>query len=132
MPRMSNWTLTATSRYVVAFAMTLGMLLSPIGIPTSHILDKLAAVEIIFHTELAAHIETHGHTHNDDEVDEQSPGHSHEHNPFDHTHETASTLPALLASVPPVERNWLFRETGIPDLGTPFRLERPPKLICCA
>lgn len=129
---MPNRAYSAVFRLVIAVAMTIGMLLSPMGSSTSHNPVALAAAEAARHAELAAQIEAHGHSHDDGEADEQSPGHSHGHNPADHTHETASTLPDFAPPVPPIGRRWLAHPPSVADLETRFRLERPPRPILLA
>lgn len=129
---MPTWVHSAAFRLVIAFAMALGMLLSPVGSSASHNPIALAAAEAARHAELAAQIEAHGHSHDDGEADEQSPVHSHGHNPADHTHETASTLPDFAQPVPPIGRRWLAHPPSAADLETRFRLERPPRPIFIA
>ena len=129
---MSNWVNSTAFRLVIAFAMTLGMLSSPIGSSASHNPIALAAAEAARHAELTAQVEAHGHSHDDGEVDEQSPGHSHGHNPADHTHETASTLPEFAHPSPPIGRSWLAWPPAFADLETRFRVERPPRPIAFA
>ncbi|OYX67809.1 MAG: hypothetical protein B7Y95_22130 [Rhizobiales bacterium 32-66-11] len=129
---MSNRVHSIAFRLVIAFAMTIGMLLSPMGSSASHNPVALAAAEAIRHAELVAQVEAHGHTHDDGEANEQSPGHSHGHNPADHSHETASTLPGFAQPVPPIGRRWLAQPPSVADLEACFRLERPPRPILIA
>lgn len=129
---MPNWVHSAAFRFAIALAMTLGMLLSQIGSSASHNPIALAAAEAARHAELAAQVDNHGHSHDDGEVDEQSPFHSHGHNPADHSHETASMLPYLAPIVPPFGRRWLAYQPSFADLGTGLQLERPPRPIFIA
>ena len=129
---MPNWVHSTALRLVIAFAMVLGMLLSPAGSSASHNPVALAAAEAARHAELAAQVEAHGHSHDDGEADEQSPGHSHGHNPADHTHETASALPGFAQPALPTGRGWLAFPPSFADLETRFRLERPPRPIVIA
>jgi hypothetical protein len=129
---MPNRVRSAAFRLAIALAMTLGVLLPPIGRSMSHNPIAQAAAEAARHAELAAQIEAHGHTHDDGEADEQSPGHSHGHNPADHTHETASTLPGFAHPAPPIGQRWRPVPSFFADLGTRFRLERPPRPILLA
>lgn len=129
---MPIWVYSASFRLVVAFAMALGVLLSPMGSSASHNPTALAAAEAARHAELAAQIEKHGHSHDDGEADEQTFGHTHGHNPADHTHETASTLPGFAQPSPPIGRSWLVYPPSFDDLEIRFRLERPPRQIVIA
>jgi hypothetical protein len=129
---MPNWVHSATFRLVVAYVMTLGLLLSAIGTSASHNPVAFAAAGAARHAELAGQIEAHGHVHDDGAIDEQSPGHSHGHNPADHSHETASVLPSFAPAVPPVGRNWLIYPPSFANLEASFRLERPPRPIFTA
>jgi uncharacterized protein involved in copper resistance len=129
---MPNWAYSAAFRFVIAVAMTIGMLLSPMGSSASHNPVALASAEAARHAELAAQIEAHDHSHDDGEVDEQSPGHSHGHNPADHTHETASMLSGIAQPAPSIGRSWLAYPPSFADLETRFRLERPPRPILLA
>lgn len=129
---MPIWAYSAVFRLVIAVAMTISMLLSPIGSSASHNPIALASTEAARHAELAPQIEAQGHSHDDGEADERSPGHSRGHNPADHTHETASTLPYFAQPVPPIGRRWLAHALSAADLETRFRLERPPRPIFLA
>ncbi|MFG1375116.1 hypothetical protein V5F32_23320 [Xanthobacter oligotrophicus] len=129
---MPNWTRSTAFRFVVAFAMTLGMLLSPVGRSASHDPAALAAAEAARHAELAAEVEDHGHVHDDGAEDEQSPGHSHGHNPADHSHETPNILAVALAPAVPVSRGWHPCPPVFAHIQASFRHERPPRLIFVA
>lgn len=129
---MPNWVNSTAFRLLIAFAMGLGMLLSPIGGSVSHNPIALAAAEAARHAELSEQMEAHGHSHDDGEVDERAPGHSHGHNPADHSHETASALPGFAQPLPPIGRRWLASPPSFVDLEFCFRLERPPRPIFLA
>ena len=126
---MPNWVHSTVFRLVIAIAMTLGMLLSPIGSSASHNPIALAAAEAARHAELVAQIENLGHSHDDGENDEQNSGHSHGHNLADHSHETASTLPFSALIFPPFSRRGFPYPPSFADMETGFRLERPPRPI---
>ncbi|MER8977845.1 hypothetical protein [Mesorhizobium sp. M0870] len=129
---MPNWIHSAAFRLIVAFAMALGMLLSPMGGSVSHDPIALAAAEADRHAELAGQIEAHGHVHDDGATEEQGSGHSHGHNPADHSHETASTLPDFSPAVPAAGRTWVIYPPSLSDLEASSRLDRPPRPILTA
>ncbi|WP_095081633.1 hypothetical protein [Mesorhizobium sophorae] len=126
---MPNWVHSAAFRLVVAFAMTLGMLLSPAGSSVSHDPIALVAAEAARHAKLAGQIETHGHVHDDGATEDQGPGHSHGHNPADHSHETANTLLDFAPAVPATGRNWVICPPSFPEPEASSRLDRPPRPI---
>ncbi|MER8569670.1 hypothetical protein NKH85_28805 [Mesorhizobium sp. M0924] len=129
---MPNRVHSAAFHLVIAFAMTLGMLLSPVGSSVSHDPVAVAAAEAARHAELAGQIETHGHVHDDGATEEQGPGHSHGHNPADHSHETASTHPDFASPVPSAGRNWVIYPPSFSDPETSSRIDRPPQPILAA
>lgn len=129
---MPNWVHSIAFRLVIAVAVTVGMLLSPVGTSASHSPAALAEAEASRHAELTTQLADHGHVHDDGAEDEQNPGHSHGHNPADHSHETPNTLSLLKAPAPPVGRTWHFSPPDAVDLDTTFRLERPPRSILVA
>jgi hypothetical protein len=117
----------AAFRLALAVAMTLGLLLSPVGNSASHNPAALAAAEVERHTELEAHLAQHGHVHEDGSEDEQCPGHLHGHNPADHSHESPDTLSAVNAPPCPFGPAWQACPATVADLGMTFRFERPPR-----
>lgn len=129
---MPNWTRSSAFRLVVAFAMAFGLLLSSAGRSASHDPIALAAAEAVRHAELAVEIADHGHVHDDGSEGEKSPGHSHGHNPTDHSHETPNTLSVVTAPMIPVGSDWHAHPPVFADLGTSFRHERPPRSIFLA
>lgn len=129
---MSRWVYSAAFRIVVAFTMALGMLFAPVGSSASHNPIALAAAEEARHAELVAQLDAHDHAHDDGVADEQSPGHSHGHNPADHTHETASAAPNFAQPVFPIGRSWQAHPPSLADIEAGFRLERPPRAIIIA
>ncbi|VVT12251.1 hypothetical protein [Hoeflea sp. EC-HK425] len=118
-----------TFRFSLAFALTLGMVISAVGASISHLPTDLKAAEQVRHAELAPTTDEHGHSHDDGEFDEQRIGHTHDHNPADHSHET----PHLNAHVHLASRELARIDfVAIPESITPgasFRLDRPPKSI---
>lgn len=129
---MPRWVHSTAFRFVVAFTMALGMVLSPTGRSVSHNPIALAVAEAARHAELAAQVEAHGHAHDDGLAGEQSPGHAHGHNPADHTHESASAALDFAQPVLPIRRMWQAYPPLFANLESGFRLERPPKPIVIA
>jgi len=114
----------------VALAMAFGSLLPHATHSPSHDPVVLAAAER--HAQLEAEIAEHGHSHADGENHERMAGHSHGHNPADHSHETPTTpsgsAPAVLALIPA----WAPTPPETVHIGATYRLERPPRPIVIA
>jgi hypothetical protein len=74
-----------------------------------------------------AHSSEDGHVHEDGSDEERDPGHRHDHNPFDHSHETMGPVPVISMADPNVFA--LQRPAyGISArTGPPLYIERPPK-----
>lgn len=119
-------------RIVISFAMAFGFPLSPLGSSASHNPIALAAADVVRHAALDAPADTHDHTHDEGVVDEQSQGHSHGHNPADHTHETASAALDFAQPVFPIGRIWHAHPPSFANLESGSRLERPPKPVVIA
>ena len=128
---MSNRVSSAVLCLVVALAMAFGSLLPHPTHSTSPDMAALAAAGEDAHAQLEAEIVEHGHSHDDGE-DERVAGHSHGHNPADHSHETPTTPPGIAAAVPPLLRTWLPMPPQTAHLGASYRLERPPRPIVIA
>ena len=125
---MSKWTATSISRLVVVMAMTLTMVLSPIGNSILHLPNNIAAAASSHHAQMGEQIEIHDHAHDDGEAEEHLPGHTHGHDPTDHSHETPSVQPLRLLSSRPKARNWVAAALASAEPGTSYRLKRPPRM----
>ena len=69
------------------------------------------------------------HVHSDGEVTEQVRGHSHSHNPSDHSHDTPLNVLVDFPQPSAIAPRWNFAEDAkMRDLG-PSRLERPPSIL---
>jgi hypothetical protein len=124
---MSKRATTSVLRLVVVIAMTLTMVLSPIGNSVLHLPDNIAAAEISHHSQVGDQIEVHDHAH-DGEEEEYLPGHTHGHDPTDHSHETPSLQPLRLLASRPKVRNWVAVALASAEPGTSYRLKRPPRM----
>ena len=126
---MKKFALSKVSRFFLAFALTLGMLISAIGVSVSHLPVNAQLAKQALHAELAPSIDDHGHSHDDGEIEEQNIDHNRDHNPADHSHET----PHLISHVYAVSRGMArINFVAIPasnELGAFFRLDRPPKTV---
>lgn len=126
---MSKRPLNVFAILTVMISIALGMLSIPGGHWLSHSPMAVAAAQATRYAQVTTQIEEHGHAHDDGDVDEQSPGHRHGHNPADHSHETPS-LPASLAVIfHACVQSWQALSPALPVLETAFRLERPPRPI---
>lgn len=114
-------------RIVVAFAMTLGVLMSPVGKAASHSSAARVAPEGARHAELNAEHPDLDHVHDEGFEDERKPGQAHGHNPADHSHETPNPLSIARAPVLPVTNTWHPDLAILPDHGMLVRHERPPQ-----
>jgi hypothetical protein len=126
---MPGWIRNRLSRLLVAVMAMLG--LTPMMDParTAHDPLILLMAELQQHAELAAEVAEHGHSHDDPADDERRTGHTHGHNPADHSHETpfaplpGSVLrPLTITVLKPVER-------AVVPVRSNFPVERPPRLV---
>lgn len=126
---MPQRSIRAAINLVVAFAMTVGMLLSSAHVVSGHNPYAIALAEATRHAELAAEVADHGHSHDEGDESEQRPGHVHGHNPGDHVHEpfalTALGVPQLPGFIASNARP--ASETS--DLDVRSSLKRPPRSI---
>ena len=129
---MSNWVNRAVLCCVLAFATAFGSLLPHASHSPSHDPVALAAIEAERHAQLEAEIAEHGHSHDDGEDHERVAGHSHGHNPADHSHETPTTPPAAVPDGLAVASAWVPTRPETVHLATTYRLERPPRPIAVA
>lgn len=114
---------------IIALAVVLGIALPPAGRSESHDLVATATAEALRHAELAAQIETHGHSHDDGFGEEQGPGHSHGHNPGDHTHETPAMPPGGTFVMCRAMPDWTPSDLAFLTPRGTSRLDRPPRPI---
>ena len=124
--RMANRAFFAAFRLVFVLAMTAGLALSPVGASSSHDPMALLASEAARHAELSAQIAEHGHAH-DGAAEERSSGHSHGHDPADHSHQTLNAAPSAVSIVRLPGRDWQPCPDSFAHRETRFRLDRPPR-----
>ncbi|MBN8958738.1 MAG: hypothetical protein J0H17_19555 [Rhizobiales bacterium] len=129
---MSNCISRAVLCLVVAFATAFGSLLPHTARSPSLDPIALAVAEAERHVQLETKIAEHVHSQDDGEDHERAAGHTHGHNPADHSHETPATALDGARVVPAFVRTWVPKPTHAAHLGTIFRLERPPKPIVIA
>lgn len=114
-------------QWMVLVVITLGMIISSIGITSSHGVAVVAAS----HESMAAPQEDfHGHSHIDEglEVLMMDTGSSveHPHHGVDHSHDTAHHQSTAWPAVPTHSPSWGVMVRGLIELGQPYRLDRPP------
>lgn len=122
----STYPVTRTIAAVILLFLVLGLLFANAK-STSHEL-----VEHIQHADGTHHAQSGDHDLESSAASNLGgAGHSHEHNPTDHTHDIP--LRFLLAFVLPVfMSNWEPRPTAVLYSIPSFLLERPPKLLILA
>lgn len=99
------------------------------GVTHAHGSAAIVLVEEARHSALAAVSEEHGHSHEDGEPDEQVPGHLHDHNPFDHSHETPSMASGFSVASPTVFSERILGKAFLAQTGPSEQIDRPPKHI---
>ena len=114
-------------RLALALAVAFQMLLVPAGHSASHDPVALALAEVERHAVLAAHDAGHGHSHEDGRSDERRAGHSHGHNPADHTHDVPTPAVFPGQADPMVGNAWVGLGPLSHNTGPSFRLDRPPR-----
>lgn len=111
----------------IAFAMAFGSLLP-------HATYLPSRDQLFLATERLAQFEDeiaeHGHSH--DEVTDREQGHTHGHNPADHSHETPTAPPGDGPALQTLLPAWITVAPQAAHIGASYRLERPPKLIVLA
>jgi hypothetical protein len=102
--------------------------LAPLPLASAHDPLALSAAEAARHAALVAQeIAEHGHSHEDGDDHEQSPGHMHGHDPADHSHQFAFFPGNAGHCGLPAPQRWPSFLIGPPDPATGFGIERPPK-----
>ncbi|WP_163001475.1 hypothetical protein [Pannonibacter phragmitetus] len=129
---MSNRVNSAILCCVLALAMAFGSLLPHANHSQSHDPVGLAKAESQRHAQLDAEIAEHGHSHDDGEEHEQVAGHSHGHNPADHSHDIPTTPPGSATILSTYVRTWVPMPPQTAHIGASYRLERPPRPIVIA
>lgn len=112
--------------------MAFGPLLPHAPQSPSHDSIARAVVGAERHAQLEVEIADHGHSHDDREEHRWPAGHSHDHNPADHSHEMPPTPTGNSLIVPALVRTWVPPPPHTAHLGGSDRLERPPRPIVIA
>lgn len=123
---MPQRSIRAVLTLAIAFAMTLGMLLSSAHSVTSHNSYAVAQVEAHDAASKAGEVADHGHSHGD-EGDDQRPGHVHGHNPGDHVHEPFGLTSISSPKQPCFESRIARPAAEASDLDLKSSLKRPPR-----
>ena len=124
---MKGWRDSKVFRIALAFAMMLPMLFAPVGHSASHHPAALALAGFEHHNSMVSQAVDHVHGGWDGWRGERDGGHSHEHNPADHSHDVPA--PVAFAGQPflLVGSSWLERAPLSHDCGPPLGIERPPR-----
>ena len=116
-------------RWLVLMVITLGMVISSVGMTTSHGVAVVAAS----HASMSTPLEDghgHGHVHTDEGLDvlmaEAGSGGEHPHHGADHSHDTAHPLHLAWLAVSAYSPRWGVMVRGLIEMGQPYRLDRPP------
>lgn len=115
--------------FAIVVAMVVGMVLSSIHVIAGHNAFAVAQAETTRHAALAADIADHGHSHDEGEPYERSPGHVHGHNTTDHVHETANLVDFVPFDAPSFVRAVTRHEHEQASSERPGGLERPPRSV---
>lgn len=111
----------------LAFAVTLSMLLSPLGHMGSHDPAALVLSDVERHAATDAEADDHGHSHLDRWPGERHAGHAHGHNPADHDHPTPTLADPQRITFLRISDSWQAASPPSRDLGPNFGIERPPR-----
>ncbi|MBP7065176.1 hypothetical protein [Ferrovibrio sp.] len=131
---MLVWKRRRAVRPFIAFAVTVALILSAIGIAFSHH-ASVAITDSAHHASIGAGADHHhdGHSHDEDEEDgdknPQKPAHKHAHNAADHSHVTASIPPAPTSMFFAFGHDWRGDPPSFGVIKPHFQLDRPPKPI---
>lgn len=118
---------TLGMQWLVLIVITLGMIVSSIGLTSSHGVAVIAAT----HESVQSSSEdSHGHGHADQGIeftveDERSSGEQ-PHHGADHSHDTAHHLPLTWGAASPQLPIWEATVRPWIDMGQAYRLDRPP------
>tara|TARA_R110000744_G_scaffold52486_3_gene112461 strand:+ start:276 stop:668 length:393 start_codon:yes stop_codon:yes gene_type:complete len=126
---MMDFALSKAFRFFLAFTLALGMLISAVTASVSHLPVDLDRAEQVRHAELADTIDDHGHSHEDGELEERHVNHTHGHNPADHSHETPHLIVDRYSIRRDMTRIRFIDVSESNELGSFFRLDRPPKPV---
>jgi hypothetical protein len=116
----------------LALVIALGAVVSTVRTTLSHNPVVLLAIEAERHAALAQEIADHGHSHDEGLQEEQAPGHSHGHDPADHSHDIPSVVAALVQTTPPAWRVWSATVLDAPAVTKTYPFDKPPTHVVTA
>lgn len=120
-------------RRLAVAVLSAALALAPLPLASAHDPLALSAAEAARHAALVAQdIAEHGHSHEDGDDHEQSPGHMHGHDPADHSHQFAFFPGNAGHWGLPAPQRWPSFLSGPPDPATGFGIDRPPKSMLSA
>lgn len=132
---MLVWLRKVVNIRLIAFAVTVALVLTSFGFAISHHSTNEQATAL-HQNDTSIQLDAHGHSHdhdsdsNSDDSDNgvrKPAGHLAGHNAADHSHVTAGTPSADMSFWQVDERNWQGMPFVFADLKTDFKLDRPPK-----
>lgn len=114
-------------KWLVLVLITFGMIVSSIGMTSSH---SIATVAASHESVQPSSVDPHGHVHADQGIeflvaDESSNG-AHPHHSMDHSHETGHHLPLAWGVIASQLPSWEVMLRPVIETGRAFRLDRPP------
>lgn len=124
---MPAWIRHSALRLVIALAMAIGLVLSPISVAVSHGPAMLGSHGPLF----AVPDDGHGHSHDDDGPTNREAGHAH-HNPADHSHDQPDRATYAALTAPSLRQNWWAAAPSAAEPQAPARLDRPPRPFLAA
>lgn len=128
---MPAWIRNVALRLVIALAMTVGLVLSPISVAISHGPAMLGSLAKVFTVPDGGHGHGHGHSHDDDGPTDREAGHAH-HNPADHSHDQPDRATYAALTAPSLRQNWWAAASTVAEPQAPARLDRPPRPFLAA
>ncbi len=115
-------------RLALALAMTLAVLLTPAAQTASHNPAALAHAAAERHAVLAAWPADHGHAHHDGWPAERHAGHTHGHDPADHSHDIPAPVASASGPGPLPAAAWRAPALRSHDDRLSFGIDRPPRV----
>lgn len=122
---------TVGMQWLVLIVIALGMIVSSIGMTSSH---GLAVIAASHESALPSSEDPHGHMHSDhgtpfvaaDDSSSADSSAEHPHHGMDHSHDIAHYLPLAWGAVSPQLPSWEVVVRSWIDMGQAYQLDRPP------
>lgn len=112
-----------------AFVLSIALLTLPANFSSFHFTSNTSSLEADRHADLEQVEDAeHGHAHDDGEPYERTTGHSHGHDPADHSHQVAFVSHHPIDALSKLEIISFFDIADLVTLELGSGFERPPKL----